>query len=144
MTSTPVFTQTPKTGGGSINNATGAGTLGSDTNGVALYTAGSNGSRVNSLILSTTDTTANDVFLYIKSGANIYPVGQVHVPASSGNIASTLAIDGILPSITVGLPIDNNGKRFIHLGASDVLKFAVIAAVTSGKTLYGSVMAEDY
>ena len=41
------------------------GTLGSNTNGVTIYTAGSAGGRVVSLMASTNDTVTINVFLYI-------------------------------------------------------------------------------
>jgi len=98
MSVTPNSVITPQSvnnGTGNITNSTGAGTLGSDTNGVAIYTAGANGSRVTGLIFSTSDTAANDVFLYVYSGATVIPIGQINVPLSSGNIASTPCVDGL-------------------------------------------------
>lgn len=142
--SMPIYATATQNSGISIVNATGAGTLGSDANGVTIYTAGASGSRVYSLMLSTTDTAANNVFLYIKSGANVYPVGQINVPINSGNIASTPCVDGLNSTSCPGLPFDGTGKPYIELAANATLKMSVIAAVTAAKTLYASALGADY
>lgn len=142
----PVYAVTPQNNGGQIVTSTGTGTLGSNTGGIAIYTAGANGSRVYSLILSTTDTTTggNNVFLYILNGSTVLPIGQINVPISSGNIASTPAVDALNSANCPGLPFDGTGKPYIELTASAVLKFSVIAAVGSGKTLFATAIGADY
>lgn len=147
VTATPVFTQTPNAGGGSIATNSTAGALGSDSTGTVatIYTAGTNGSRITALLLSQNDTAANNIFIYIKSGSNVWPIGEVQVALSAGATTNTPNVDGLNSSTVVGLPIDNNGKRYIHLPASAVLKMAMVTASSnSGKTLYATVMAEDY
>jgi hypothetical protein len=142
----PVYATTPQNNGGSLNNASGAGTLGSDTNGTTIYTAGTNGSRVYGVFFATTDTTAggNNVFLYIKNGSTVYPIGQINVPVSSGNVASTPCVDGISPINCPGLPFDGTGKPYIELASGSTLKMSVIAAVAATKTLYCSTIGADY
>lgn len=48
-----------------ILTGTTIGTQGSNTNGVTIYTAGTKGGRVISLIATTTDTVTVNIFLYI-------------------------------------------------------------------------------
>lgn len=122
-------------GVGILSNTT-IGTLGSDTNGVTIVTAGNKGRRVNTLQASTDDTTAIDVFLYIKRGSLIIPLGMFRIPASAGNLNGIPAID-VLDGINIlGLPIDQNGKRFINLNANDVLKATTKANLNTGKYGY--------
>ena len=140
----PVYATNPQNSGGSITNGTGAGAFGADTNGVTVYTAGSNGSRVYGLLLSSNDTSANNVYLYIKNGSNIYPVGQINVPIGSGSTASTSCVDAISPTNCPGLPFDGTGKPYIELASGSTLKISVIAAVTATKTLFAASIGADY
>lgn len=165
----PVYSNTPWTAGANITNGTGAGTLGSDTNGVTIYTAPTagttaitqgngttssgtisiypvtGGARCSCLIFSTTDTAANNVFLYIKqAGGTVMPIAQINVPLSSGNLASTLTVNGLNSAVFVGLPRDAFGNPYIPMQSGDILKASVVAAVTSGKTLYITATGESY
>jgi hypothetical protein len=141
----PVYAITPKTSVGSITNGTGIGSLGSDTNGVAIFTASSTvGSRISSLIFTSNDTAARDFFVYILNGSTVCPIGQIHVPLTSGDAASVLPINGLDPTVMVGLQRDNNGNPYIELQASCVLKFSAIVAVTSAKTVYATAQSQDY
>jgi len=147
-TNVPMFTAAVKTAA-AVSSAGSAWTPSSSTttNLISLVTAGSNGSRVTSLILSTTDTSANNVYLVLNAGGAggvLSIIGQVNVPIGAGTVASTLSVDALLSTTVVGLPIDNNGKRYIHMQASDVLYFGTIASVTSGKILFATAMYENY
>jgi hypothetical protein len=141
----PVYSITPKTGVGVATNATGAGTLGSDTNGVTIFTASASGSRVYSLVANTSDSAANNVLIYILSGASVRPLGVVNVPINSGNLGTIVNVDCLNPAVMNGMPIDNTGKRYIELGANEVLKFAVLTtAVTATKSCFLTCQAADY
>lgn len=118
------------------------------TNLLSVFTAGTNGSRVNSIIISTTDTAAVNCFIVQNAGGaagTLSIVGQVNVPITSGTLASIVSTDALSSTVTVGLPIDNNGKRFIHMQANDILYVGVTSVtMTSGKLLFINVMGEDY
>lgn len=126
-----VFYTTPNTDVGSGTNTT-AGTLGSNTNGVTCFTAGAYGAIVESLVVSTTSTAAVNLLFYIYRGSTVIPIGVVNVPLSSGNLGTVANCDALLGSgITLlGLPVNNQGKRFISLEASDLLKWVPLATVT--------------
>jgi len=120
-------------------------TLGSDTNGVACYTAGSSGGRIMSLTAVTDDTVTVNVFVYIYRGSTVIPLGLVNVPLSSGNTnAARFNVDFLDGINIVGLPIDNTGKRYIPLLAGDVLKVGALANLTSGKTCWVHASGNDY
>lgn len=130
-----------------VLNAASAGALGSDTNGVTIYTADTNvGSRVDSLVISTDDTAAVNVWIYIKNGSDIKPLGIVNVPLSSGNSGTVANVDALLGSgvTLLGAKVDNNGKRYIDLMPSDVLKCAVLANMTAAKKAYVVAQGADY
>jgi hypothetical protein len=139
----PVYGISPKNSVADLNAAS-AGTLGADTNGVAAYTASASGSRVYSLVATTTDTAAVNLFVYILDSATVIPLGIVNVPLSSGNLANTLAVDVLDPTVLKGMPIDNTNKRYIELKASAVLKVAVLANMTAAKHCYVSAQGADY
>jgi hypothetical protein len=127
-------------------SAASAGAMGSDTNGVACYTAGSNGGRVESLLINSNDTAICNVFVYIKDGSTIIPLGIVNVPASSGNTAALQNIDAIRGSgVTLqGLPLDITGKPYIPLKGSQILKVAVLANMTAAKHCYVTALGADF
>jgi len=120
-------------------------TLGSNTNGVAAYTAGSKGGRVMSLTAVTDDTVTVNVFIYIYRGTTVIPIGLVNVPLSSGNtFAAKTNVDFLDGVNIVGLPVDNTGRRYIPLLASDVLKVGALANLTAAKTCWVQASGNDY
>lgn len=129
-----------------VLNAATAGALGSDTNGVAVYTAGSFGGRIESLIFNTDDTAIVNCFVYIKDGSTIIPLGMVNVPANSGNTAALQCIDGIRGTgVTIqGLPLDVTGKPYIPMKASQILKVATLANMTTAKKCHVTALGADF
>lgn len=142
----PIYAITPKTSSATLNAAA-AGALGAGTNVQIVFTASASGSRIYSLIASTTDTAAVNLFIQIDkggTGTTYMPIAQVNVPINSGNIASTLMVDCLNPSVAVGLPIDNVGKRYIELAANDKLVVSTVANMTAAKVCYVTAMGADY
>ncbi len=141
----PVYAITPKTAVADLSAAT-AGALGATTNAVTVVTASASGSRVYSLIASTTDTAAVNLYLQIvdSGGTVVRPIGQINVPLRSGDTASTLMVDCLDPTVCKGLPMDNTGKRYIELGASETLRVSVVATMTAAKHCYVAAQYADY
>jgi hypothetical protein len=139
------FTNEQNNGVGVLTAAS-AGTLGADTNGVAIYTANNNGGRVESLMISTDDTAAVNCFIYILNGSSVKPLGIVNVPLNSGNSGSVNNVDALRgASITLqGLPIDVTGKPYIPLMPNEVLKFSCLANMTAGKKCYATALGADF
>ena len=119
--------------------------LGTLTNAQTIYTAPATGARVYSLIASTDDTAAVNVRFYIKSsGGNARPIANVNIPLGSGDTASKLMVDCLNPLVAVGLPIDENGKRYIEMGNGDLLVAHTIVAMTAAKNCFITAMGADY
>lgn len=132
-------------GGVAVLTGTTIGTLGSNTNGVTGYTAGSQGGRVMSLTATTDDATTVNVFVYILRGATVIPIGLVNVPLSSGNtFTARFAVDFLNGVNIPGLPIDNTGRQYIPLIANDVLRFTTLANLTATKSCWVQVSGNDY
>ena len=140
----PIVANVINSGVGVLTGTT-IGTLGSNTNGITIYTAGSKGGRVISLMASTDDTVTINVFLYIYRGTTVIPVGLVNIPLSSGNTnAARFAVDFLNGTNIPGLPIDNTGRQYIPLLASDVLKATTLANLSSTKSAWVAAHGADY
>lgn len=141
----PVYAISPRTSAGNLNAAT-AGTMGTTTNAVIVWTAGTNGSIIDALFANSTDTAAVNLFVFIvgSDGTTVKPLGQVNVPLSSGNLASVLGVNVLLSTVLVGTLIDPNGKNFIRLGPSETLRVSTVANMTALKNCYVTAMGADF
>ncbi len=132
-------------GGVGVLTGTTIGTLGSNTNGVTIYTAGTQGGRVMSLTAVTDDTVTVNVFIYILRGSTVIPIGLVNVPLSSGNTFATKTNVDFLSTLNiVGLPLDSIGRQYIPLMPNDVLKASTLANLTALKTCWITGHGSDY
>ena len=141
----PVVANVPNGGVGLIVASSNTVTLGSDTNGVSIYTASSAGGRCMSLTAVTDDTVTVNVFVWILRSSTVIPIGLVNVPLSSGNTnAARFNVDFLDGINIVGLPIDNSGKRYIPLMPNDVLRVGALANLTAAKTCWVHASGNDY
>ena len=141
----PVVANVPNGGVGLIVASSNTVTLGSDTNGVSIYTASSAGGRCMSLTAVTDDTVTVNVFVWILRSSTVIPLGLVNVPLSSGNTnAARFNVDFLDGINIVGLPIDNSGKRYIPLMPNDVLRVGALANLTTAKTCWVHASGNDY
>jgi hypothetical protein len=140
----PKYANVPNGGVGAIVGSANTVTLGSDTNGATIYTAGAQGGRVYSLLGNTDDTVAVNVLLYILNGSSVSPLGIVNVPLSSGNASSTLNVNMLDSTVLKGLPVDAAGNRYIPLMPSEVLKCGALANLTATKTCWVTAIGSDY
>lgn len=100
-----------------------------------LITAGAQGSRLNSLILSSTDTTARDIQFWLTRSATNYLIGTVNIPVSAGNTNAAPSVN-ILGNLQIpGLAFDANGNPYVDLKAADVLSIACLTTVTAAKAV---------
>lgn len=141
----PLVANVPNGGVALIAASANTVTLGNNTNGATIYTAGAQGGRVMSLTAVTDDTVTVNVFLYIYRGTTVIPIGLVNVPLSSGNTnAARFNVDFLDGVNILGLPIDNTGKRYIPLMPNDVLKCGALANLTAAKTCWVHGSGNDY
>lgn len=101
-----------------------------------VVTAGASGSKVVSLLASSTELTANnrDVQVSVVRSATVYILATVSVPFSAGFTTAVTAPINLLTSIP-SLPIDNDGQRYLFLESGDTLVVASLTTVTSGKII---------
>jgi hypothetical protein len=133
-------------GGVAVLTGTTIGTLGSNTNGTTIETAGTYGTRIISLTATSNDTVARDVFVYIlRGGSTVIPLGLVNVPLSSGNTnAARFAVDFLNGTNIPGLPLDNTGRQYIPLLGGDVLRATTLTALTASASIFIQASGLDY
>jgi hypothetical protein len=133
-------------GGIGVLTGTTIGTLGSNTNGTTIETAGTYGTRIISLTATTNDTVPINVFIYIlRGGSTVIPIGLVAVAASSGNTnAARFAVDFLNGTNIPGLPLDNTGRQYIPLLGGDVLRATTLANLSAGTSCFIQASGLDY
>lgn len=97
-----------------------------------LFTAGANGSIIESIAGTTDDTSNNVVRITIGDGSTDYHVGDVSVTTLAGTDAAATPADNLLD--TTALPyLRSDGSLLLPPDA--ILKVAPESAVTAAKTL---------
>lgn len=140
-----VYVANVPNGGVGVLTGTSIGTLGSNTNGVTIYTAGTEGARVMSLTGVTDDTVTVNVFIYIYRSTTVIPLGLVNLPLSSGNtFAAKSNVDFLNGTNIFGLPLDNTGRQYIPLMPNDVLRCTSLANLTAAKSAWIHASGNDY
>ncbi len=127
-TSTPIFPQTVRNAAVAFANADGT-TLKS------VIAGGSNGTQINAITVSSTDSTARDLKLWINNGTTDFLLGTVSIVGSSGNTNALAAIDIMRSTMVPGLAFDALGNRVLFIASGWTLKASMGAAVTSSQTV---------
>lgn len=146
MATTPnnvILPQTPKaTPQRFVQGTDSAGTL------KTLYTAGANGSKVTAVILASDDGSATHVVtLYVTRSAVDYYIGAYTVPVSAGTSGAAANVDllrGGPSDLIVGLPLDNDGQKYLFLESGDTLRATFATALTAGKQLNVLTIGADF
>jgi hypothetical protein len=100
-----------------------------------VVTAGASGTRLDSIMVSTDDTSAVNLAFYITSGGTDYYIGNVNVPIGSGytTVARVDAITTLAPAL-----------GYLALPASALLKCNCVATMTAAKTTTVVPMGGDF
>lgn len=109
-----------------------------------LYTAGANDAVVKCITVSSTDTTAVNLALYVNNLSADFLIGFVNVPITAGFTGAIAATDILASAMLPGLPLDQNGKRVLPLAAGYILKVAAKATITTAKQVDVTAVAEEY
>lgn len=128
VTATPIFPQTIKDYVIQI--------LPADTTTLKTVCAGAtNGTKIESIIVTSTDTSARDVTLYKTISAVDYALCCITIPITAGTINGTASID-ILRNINIpGTAFDPNGNKYIYIASGTTLKIASGTTVTAAKVI---------
>lgn len=130
VTATPVFTQAVNNTVVTIVNADG-------TNKKTAYTPGANGSIIESILVTNTDTNAYTLNIYATISATDYLIGTVTIPLSAGNTTSAPTVNLLSATSNFGsiLPVDVSGNKVLTVPSGTTIKVAVTGAVTAAKTI---------
>lgn len=135
---TPIFPATPAANSTTFANAD-AQTL------KTIFTAGINGSRVDAISVSSTDTSVRDFAIYMNVSGSDVLLATVSVPANSGFTngvqAKSVLVDANLSAVTT---FDAYGNRTFALPPNAILKAAPLVAVTSAKVINFTVLGGNF
>jgi hypothetical protein len=133
MTNTPIFPQTIVNSVVSITNATGNG-IG---NAVTIRAGSTNGDKIESIAITSTDTSARVLTLIITISATNYIIGTVNIPIEAGTdgastaAVSLLEINSMLPWIRR----DQNNRGYLYIANGTTLKAFAQTTVTAAKQI---------
>ena len=100
-----------------------------------VYTGGTNGSRIDQLLVSSTDTAAMTLMWYKNIGGTDYHLADTVIAIGSG-YTTVAAVD----AITTLAPV----LGYLVLASGDILKVKVLAAVTTAKQIDIVAQLGDY
>lgn len=136
VTATPIFPQAVVTSQAVLVNSTGAFTFAvgnTTTNLVSVVAGGTNGTIIEGISITTTDTSANTVWFVLNDGSKNTILTVALVALTSGTTGSLACFD-LFRSINVpGLPYDVNGNRVLYIPNGTTLYAGTTAAVTAAK-----------
>lgn len=101
----------------------------------SLQTGGTNGTRIDSIMCSTNDTTTVNLAFYINDGATDFYIGNVNLPIGAGytTVARVDAISTLSPIL-----------GYLVLPSGYILKVNCVATMTAAKTTDIAAMGGDY
>jgi hypothetical protein len=139
VTATPIYPQAIVSVGAELLPATGANTL------VALISPGANGTKVESITLTSTDASvAYTVQFWVTISSVNYLIGSVTLPVNSGNTAAAPPVNALTRANFPSLAIDANTNPYLYLASGSVLSFSSTVVVTTAKIVTGFVQAGNY
>lgn len=133
----PIYPQTIVSAVAQIQNSDGT-TL------KTLFTAGANGSRIENILVSSTDTTNRDLMFYVTVGGTDYLLATIQCPLTSGNSNTVGPLFALSNTLFIGLNTDPNGNKYIYLANGAVLKAKAGSTVTSGRVIQFLIQGGDY
>lgn len=109
-----------------------------------IFDPSAEGSRVDGIVITSTDTVARTVLLQINNGGTISKLGQITVPAGAGTDGSTPAVSGLNRGNLPWLKIDSNGNPYINLNSGMNLEAAISVTITAAKEINFTVLGANY
>ena len=139
VTATPIFPQTIQNYALSFVNADGT-TL------KTLATGGTNGTKIEWISVSSTDTTARDVQFWLSDGTTNYLLNTITDDITAGFVTSTTVVPkSVFNYQQMGfLTYDANGNKYLYLKSGWSIKVGVLVAVTSAKNVYVIAQGADF
>lgn len=137
MTATPVFPQT-------IQSVATKFVPADTTTLKTIFTPGANGSLINRIWITSTDTSARDFQLYVTISGTDYILGTLSIPANSGNTNAVPQVGVFESSQFPNMFLDNNGNKIMRLASGSVLKAKMLSSITSAKEVSVFIQGGDF
>lgn len=137
VTATPIFPQTVQSLANQIANAT-------TTTLVTLYTAGTNGSRIENVSITSTNVANNNIQIYANNATANYLLGTVQVLANSGQTNSVPTISLFAATNFLSLNKDSNGNPYMYLATGFKLVANSTTSLVTGNTINFFTQGGDY
>lgn len=109
-----------------------------------VFTPGSNGSKIESIVVSSTDTSARDITVNFTISATNYQLSVVSIPITAGTVNSVPCVNLLASTQLPGLAKDANGNPYLYLASGTTLTVNAPVTVTSAKTITFVVQGGDY
>jgi len=108
-----------------------------------LYTAGSNGSKCNAVVVANNDASAAHVITFeVYNGSTGYPLATFTTTSPASGSYST--VNAISSTNFPGLPVDSDGNSYIQLVSGDTLKATFATALTSSDQIEMFASCADF
>jgi hypothetical protein len=137
VTATPIYPQAVIAPCAALINGTGAFTFAAasntTTNLVSLAAGGANGTKIEAITVSTTDTAANTLYLIINNGTYNFILGVFSIPIGAGTTTTAPAVGLLNSSLFPGLSYDSAGNKYLYVPSGSTLYVGTLGAVTSAK-----------
>ena len=136
-----ISAQTPNNGKVQFTNADAINTV------KTLYTAGANGSKCNSIWLTSTENgSSRTATVEISNGGVQYGGFTMGTSTSQPGYANSVSpVVGLQPATISGAPIDSNGNAYLYLAPGDTLKVTLGGTqVSAGKWFNVVVFCVDF
>lgn len=128
VTSTPIYPQTIISTIVQLTNSSG-------TSASTLVTAGTNGTKIESIIVSSTDTSNRDLVININISSTNYQIAMVQIPLTSGTVNNVTSVNILGNAQIPGIARDSNGNAYLYLASGTLLTVAAGSTITSGKVI---------
>ncbi len=113
-----------------------------------IYTAGSNGSKIVAINVTTDDGSATHVLsLALTRSATDYIIGAYTLPVNSGTDGSAAGVNmlnGGPSNLITALPSDNDGQKYLFLESGDTLRMTFATSLTSSKRINVVTIGADF
>ena len=137
VTPTPIFPQLIKNGVVQILPA-------ATTTLVTVYAGGTNGTKIENIIVTSTDTSSRVLAFSFLISAVSYPLFEVTIPAGAGTGTAVAPVFIMNQSQLSGFCKDTNGNAYLYLASGTTLQVNCTTTVTTAKAISIFSQGGDY
>lgn len=137
VTALPIYPQTIKNSVATCTNADG-------TIGVNVINGAVEGTRLESWLITSTDSVDRTLQLISVVAGNPILVTTVIIPANAGNTNAIPPVDILRSAQLPGISRDSNGIPYLYIIQSTALRISPTVAITVGAKIVSIIQAKEY